>query len=135
MTRETALARGRAFLESALTDTCIVDREDPTLAVTNPVTGVVTKTYVTVYTGRCEVKQGGGTQAGQTEVAEATLRLASLDLKLPVVGSENVRADDRVTILTAVADTALVGRTFFITNQPTGSHKTTRRCSLTEALS
>jgi hypothetical protein len=135
VTRETTLAAGRAFLEGALTDTCIVDRENPALAVTNATTGVVTKTFVTIYTGRCEVKQGGGTQAGQTEVAAATLRLASLDLKLPIVGSENVRADDRVTILTAVADAALVGRVFFITNQPTGSHKTTRRLSLTEALS
>jgi hypothetical protein len=135
VSRETALVKGRAFLEGALTDACIVDREDPTLTVTNPTTGVVTKTYVTVYTGRCEVKQGGGTQAGQTDVAEATLRLASLDLKLPVVGSENVRADDRVTITACVFDTALVGRVFFTTNQPTGSHKTARRVSLTEALS
>jgi hypothetical protein len=130
MTRETTLARGRAFLEGALIDTCLIDRQ--TGASTNPTTGAVTPIYTTVYAGRCEVKQGGGASAGQTEVAEATLRLGSYDIKLPIDDALDVRPDDRVTITAARNDTDLVGRKFFLTGEAHATAKTGRRIAMTE---
>lgn len=135
MTRETTLAAGRAFLEQALTDTCLIERADPSLEVTDLVTGVVTKTYATVYEGRCEVKQGGGSPAGQVEVGEAAQRIGSFDLKLPVVDSPGLLTDDRVTVTACLFDTELIGRTFFLTSESHASHKTTRRLSMSEVES
>jgi hypothetical protein len=135
VTRETALAAGRAFLEQALTDTCLIEREDQSLQTTDPVTGNVTKHYDTVYEGRCEVKQGGGTPAGQQSVAEANIRVGSWDLKLPVDDSPGLRPDDKVTITACPADAELVGRVFWLTNEAHASHKTTRRLPMSERMS
>jgi hypothetical protein len=93
MTRETTLARGRAFLEPSLTDTCLIERL--TAEFTDPDTGVTTKTYTTIYNGRCQVKQAGGTEEGQSTVGEAVIRVGSWDLKLPVIGTEDRLDDDR----------------------------------------
>jgi hypothetical protein len=132
MSREIALTAGRAFVAGALVDTCVITRE--TGAVTDPDTGVVTKTYATIYTGPCQVQQGEGS-AGQSLVGEASLRLASLTLKLPIAGTENVRAEDIVTITACEMDSALVGRAYFLTGELAATFKTARKLGLTEVLS
>lgn len=135
MTRETVLAGGRAFLvtSGALSDTCIIERVSG--ESTNLTTGAVTKTYATVYSGACRVQAASANWAGPSDVAEAALRLASSELQVPVVGTEGLRIDDRVTILTCVGDADLVGRKFTLTGESRKSHATTRKLPLLEVLS
>jgi Family of unknown function (DUF6093) len=135
MGRENVLLAGRAFLltSGALTDACIIQRK--TGEVTNLITGVVTPTYSTVYTGPCRVQAASANWAGPTEVAEAALRLASSQLQLPVEGTEGLKIDDRVTITASLNDADLVGRVFTLTGESRKSHATTRKLPLLEILS
>jgi hypothetical protein len=68
-------------------------------------------------------------------VAEAALRLASSELQLPVVGTEGLRIDDRVTITACLNDADLVGRKFTLTGESRKSNATTRKLPLLEVLS
>jgi hypothetical protein len=131
--RETVLLAGRNFLvrSGALVDTCKIERRSGEVTVGT----VVTPTFATVYTGACRVQAAAANWAGPTDVAEAALRLASFELQLPVVGSEGLRIDDRVTILTCLNDTDLVNRVFTITGASRKSHATTRKLPLLEVLS
>lgn len=133
MSRETVLARGRAFLLAALVDTCRIERV--TAEDTNPLNGKVTKTWATVYVGQCEFQASTATWAGPATVAEAALRVAAATLKLPVVGSEGVAIDMRVTALTCLNDAEMVGRIYSVTGLSHKSHATTRKLSLQEVLS
>jgi hypothetical protein len=133
MSRESVLARGRAFLVAGLIDTCRIERvvaED-----TNPVTNVVTKQYDTVYTGPCRIQAATANWAGPATVAEAALRLAAAELQLPVVGSEGVAIDNRVTVLSCLHDTEMVARVYAVTGLSHKSHATTRKLPLQEVLS
>lgn len=135
MGRQSVLAAGRAFLVSsgALADTCIIERVSGESL--NPVTGKLTKTYTTVYSGACRVQAASANWAGPADVAQAALRLASSELQVPVVGSEGLRIDDRVTVLTCLNDADLVGRKFTLTGESRKSHATTRKLPLLEILS
>ena len=133
MGRENVVLAGRAFLvtSGALVDTCKIERKTGEVTIgTN-----VTPTYTQVYTGACRVQAAAANWAGPTDVAEAALRLASYELQLPVVGSEGLRIDDRVTVLTCLNDTDLVNRVFSITGVSRKSHATTRKIPLLEVLS
>lgn len=136
MGRENVLAAGRAFLTTsgALVDTCRIER--PASDFTNPTTGAVTKTYTPVYPdGPCRIQAAAANWAGPTDVAQAALRLASFELQLPVVGSEGIEIDDRVTVLSCLNDADLVGRVFTVTGVSRKSHATTRKLPLLEVLS
>jgi len=135
VTRETVVAAGRAFLavSGALADTCIIERVSG--ESTNQTTGKVTKTYATVYTGACRVQAASANWAGPGELAEAAIRRASSELQVPVVGTEGLKIDDRVTILTCVFDADLVGRQFTLTGESRKSNATTRKLPLLEVLS
>lgn len=135
MGRENVLLAGRDFLVSsgALVDACTV--QHPTGMSTNPANGVVTPTYATVYTGACRIQAASANWAGPSDVAEAALRLASFELQLPVVGSEGIEIDDRVTVTACLNDVDLVGRVFTITGASRKSHATTRKLPLLEVLS
>lgn len=132
MSRETVLARGRAFLFAALVDTCRIERV--TGESTNQTTGVVTKTWATVYQGPCRIQAPTANRAGPANIAEATVRLPPAELQLPVVGTENVTFDQRVTVLTCVNDTEMVNRVYFVAGISHKSHATTRKLPLTERL-
>jgi hypothetical protein len=135
VSRETVLAAGRAFLltSGALSDMCIIQRK--TGEATNLTTGVVTPTYSTVYSGACRVQAASANWAGPSEVAEAALRLASSQLQIPVVGTEGLKIDDRVTITASLNDADLVGRVYTLTGESRKSHATTRKLPLLEILS
>jgi hypothetical protein len=135
VTRETTLAGGRAFRDRVFFvngSTCHIERVSG--EATDLDTGVIVKTYITVYSGPCNVLQGSA-GAGQVTVGEDALRLNSPTLALPVVGSEGLLTDDRVTILTSLNDTDLVGRQYFLTGESHGSAKTTRSLPMTEVFS
>jgi hypothetical protein len=133
MTRESTLARGRAFLPPALVDTCTVERVAS--EVNNASTGETVKTYTVIYSGPCRVKMGAAQATRRVRtVGEAALRIASAELQLPVVGSEGILADDRVTVTACVHDTELVGLVFFIVGEHHGTWNTTRRLAMSEVL-
>jgi hypothetical protein len=133
MSRQTILARGRARLAEALIDTCLVERV--TGETTNLTTGAVTKTYTTVYSGACRVQAATANWAGPADVGQAAIRLAAAELQLPVVGSEGILIDDRVSITACVHDTDMVGRVYSVTGLSHKSEATTRKLPLQEILS
>jgi hypothetical protein len=132
MSRTSVLARARAFALAGFADTCTVKRV--TSVDTNPLTAVVTKTYQTLYSGACRVQTAGGA-AGLIDVGQAAPRSSSATLQLPVVGSEGIRPDDIVTIVTCVNDTELVGRIYHITGEHHASQKSARRLAMDEVIS
>lgn len=136
------LAAGRARVAQRFVDTCTIRRV--TGVDTNLITGVPTKTKVIVYDGGpanpgrggpCRIQQAAAPWAGPATVGQAAIRLAALELQLPVVGSEHLAVDDEVTIDTCAHDTELVGRVFVIVGLHHASEKTTRRLPLQEKLS
>jgi len=133
VSRASVLARGRAAAAAGMVDTCRIDYVAD--VDTNPLTGQVAKQRVIRYEGPCRVQQAAAPWAGPATVGEAALRLAALELQLPVVGSEGIQTEDRVTVLTCVHDTELVGRIFSVVGQHHASHKTTRRLPIQEVLS
>jgi hypothetical protein len=133
MSRASVLARGRAFAEGGFVDTCeIVRPGEPQTDLTD---GRVTTPTTAVYQGRCRVKQAAAPWAGPATVGEAQLRLAALELQLPIEGSEGIRVDDQVTITACVHDVELVGRVFTVVGEHAASHITTRRLPLQQVLS
>lgn len=126
MSRDSVLARGRAFAVTGFTATCLIQRVQS--LDTNPQTGVVTPTYVTIYTGACRVQSSGG--ASPVDVAQANRYEVPSTLQIPVAGTSDVRVEDRVTILTNPNDTDLVNRVFHITGLHRATHKTARRLEM-----
>lgn len=131
MSAASALARGRALAQSLMVDACLIERV--TGQTTDDLTGVVTPTYATTYTGVCKVQTSGsgamGDRADVGEVAQVVLRI---ELQLPVVGSEAVRRGQRATITACVHDAAPVGRTFLIRDEQHKSFATARRLQVEE---
>jgi hypothetical protein len=133
--RQSVTIAGRGFLvrSGALVDTCKIERKTGMAEDLN--TGVGTPTYTLLYTGACRFQAAAANWAGPSEVAEAALRLASFELQLPVVGTEDLRIDDRVTVLTCLNDVDLVGRVFSLTGISRKSHATTRKLPLLDVES
>lgn len=135
MSRDSVLARGRQFLIGELVDTCRIERS---VAVdTNPLTGGVTKQWAQVYLGACRFKQTDAVAkhvGGPSSVGQASVRLGALELRLPVVGTEGLLINDRVTVLTCAHDTEMVGRKFSIEGQHHSTFKTARGLPLIEVL-
>lgn len=123
MSIASVLARGRAAAEARMVDACLIR------AITGESTGpggVVTPTFATVYSGRCEVQQPDA-QARQEEAGEAYLLMSRRQLKLPVATSTGVRADQLVTITACIHDPDLVGKVFVVRDEFAKSHATSRR--------
>jgi hypothetical protein len=134
MSRESVLARGRAFAAGGFTDACRIWRESET-PDTHPLTGHVTAQQIEVYIGPCRVQQSAAPWAGPATVGDAARRLAALELQIPVAGTEGIRVSDRVTITACAHDVELVDRELVVVGEHHASHKTTRRLPLQEVLS
>lgn len=133
MTIQSALARGRAATERVrMVDTVTITRK--TGETTDPISAVVTPTYVTIYSGKCEVKQRQA-EPRTEEVAEADLLLVDRILKLPVATSLGILAEDRAVLDTCVNDPDLVGKVFRIRGEFGGSWTTARRLGIDEVTS
>lgn len=134
MSAASVLARGRVAAAALMVDTCII--EHPTgPGATDLVTGVVTVTYATVYTGPCRLSRDPrmpGVSSG--EVAEAHLAKLSSTLSVPmsVVG---VVEGDRVTMLTSAHDPELAGAQMRVMGPVHGTFLTARRFEVVEATS
>ena len=119
---EAVTLRGRVAAEALMIDSCLVERS--TGEVTDPVTGVVSEGWETVYTGVCKV-QGRQAQAASPVAGGHAFTVEQLMIHLPV--SAQSRLDDRVTIVTATMDPDLVGATFRLTELARGTYRTAYR--------
>lgn len=109
-------------------DTCLIQRVTGT--TTDPDTGEVVPTYVTVYEGRCKL-QTQGSYASTPAAGEYQWTATPLQLHLPVDGTADVGPDLRVEI-TASVDAANVGRTFRIRSDDRKTLQTALRCLIEE---
>lgn len=134
MSAATILARGRLAAERNMVDTCLI--EHLTSQTTDQASGVVTEYYATLYNGVCRVQQSNlGAVATPHRIGEATVRLLAMEIQVPVVGTEGADAEDRITILTCVHDTDLVGKVFHIKGVAHKTHATARRFQCQQATS
>jgi hypothetical protein len=123
----TILAHGRAAANNRMMDACTVRR---ITGVTTDSAGFVTPAKTVIYSGPCRITMSG--EGSPTEGGEATVAVLPLELHLPIVGSEDVRHLDEVTVDAARNDTALVGRTLRVSSKQIKSEATARRISVEE---
>jgi hypothetical protein len=103
------LAGRRAAAEALMVDTCRV--EHPT-GSTVDAAGRETFTYDETYVGKCRVRLRGAGGAALREVGDQQISLLSLEIEVPVPGTEGIQVGDRVTLLRATNDSDLLGREF-----------------------
>lgn len=131
MSAASVLARGRLLAESLMVDTCTV-----TAAValtTDDLTGVVTPTLATQYSGRCKVQIAGAGGGSRTEAGAVSAVVLRMELHLPVTTSTTVSHGDLVTITASANDPMLVGRTFVLRDIPPKSFPTAHRFGMEDA--
>lgn len=131
MSASSVLLRGRAAAEALMVDTCTIRRVAG--QVTDPETGVVTRTYSTVYSGKCKVQQQAGI-ARPERIAEAEVFVARLELHIPM-SVIAVASDDLATITASVHDPDLVDREFHVRELAHKTLATARRYSIVEVTS
>lgn len=130
MSRASVLARGRRMAEASMVDTCVIERIVGT--TTDPETGQVADQVVTVYSGKCRVQERGGYPRDITTSVDQPQLAVARELQLPVVGSEGVRAGDRVTFTASVNDPGLVGVVAWLRGEPAKTEATARRFHMEE---
>lgn len=127
------LARGRRAAEALMVDQCAIRRR--TGESTDPVSGVVTPTYATIYAGRCRVQQPGtGAQAREESPGEQYALLLRLEVHVPM-SVTGIEADDEVVITASEHDPDLVGRVMIVRDLAHKSHATARRLGVQERTS
>lgn len=130
MSRASVLARGRTAAEAGMVDACTIRRPSGT-GTTDPVTGVPSQSYTTLYTGKCRVQQQVAI-ARPHDVGEDKVWLVRFDLQLPMATSAGLEVGDRVTITTSVNDPDLTGRVFAVNELAHKTEATSRRIGIIE---
>lgn len=139
---EAFLARGRAFLEGRMRDTCRITKPGTGARVKNEETGTYTDPDpVTVYEGKCRIPRRSGattstSSAGSTSNTGTAWQVGEYPLAIPIdaPGSADVRPGHTVTYLTAADDPALVGQVFGITEPSRQSAATERRFKMKQVV-
>jgi hypothetical protein len=131
MSATTATLRGRLAAEANMVDACTIQRVTGTS--TNDTTGVVTITYLPIYSGKCRVQQSVPVSK-PADVGQAHVWLQRLELQVPM-SVTGIASDDLVTITASLLDADLVGRTFRVRELGHKSHMTARRVQLEEVTS
>ena len=129
LSAQTALARGRAAAQALMIDAVTVTR--PGTGTTDDLTGAVTNTPTTIYTGSAKIQQAAA-MGQRVDAGETSTILLRLEVHLPVVGSEQVRRGDLVTVTASVNDATLVGRKFRVHDEQYKSFATARRLGVEE---
>lgn len=110
MNRRAALlkTRARPAAERGMTDTCVIRRR--TGETTDPVTFVVTPTWVQVYAGKCRLQDTGSINGGaRTETPGQDYQLlVELQLQIPM-GAAVLEVEDEVTLTASENDPSRVG--------------------------
>jgi hypothetical protein len=122
-----AIARGQAFAESRMFDTCVIRRV--TGQVTDPDTNEVVDTLEDVYEGRCRFQQSD-IDPTQATVGEDFTLLQRMVVQLPMAAI-GFQTDDVVECLTS-HDPDLPGRRFFVRALAHKTEATARRLQLRE---
>jgi hypothetical protein len=128
MSLSTILAHGRAAAEQRMLDACTV--EHPTGVTTDDLTGAVTPTMATIYTGPCRITMSGN--GSPTDGGEVTVAVLSLQVHLPTDGTGDVVHGDLITVTAARNDPELVGRTLRVISKQLKSEATARRVDCEE---
>lgn len=123
-----ALAAGRTVAESLMVDSCIIDR--PGEPVTDPDTGTVSPSHALIHEGRCKVQQTLA-QSSSPEAGGAVFTVQGSRLDVPV-GVGPLETGDRVRIVTAVSNPALVGNVYRIVETFEKSWQTAQRVRVEE---
>lgn len=117
----------RRHADDQMKSTCTITRAGVGKGPWNPETGTYSPpARQTVYSGRCKV-QDNGRAVTTAEAGAVIAAVDSLELHLPVEGSEGVRRDDVAHIDSNPLDAALVGREFVVRGPHAGTAKTARR--------
>lgn len=130
MSAESALARGRLFAAKLFVDACTITRK--TGEATNPDTGTITPTSLTIYSGKCKV-QGASGFARPSDIGQAVLFLTRMQLHVPVTAPV-AQPDDLVTVTACVHDPDMVGRQWHIRGTPDKSWPTAHRYGIEEVV-
>lgn len=131
MSRVGALARGRAFAEEGMVDTCSIRRSTGSTVDDN--TGDESETWQSLYVGKCRVQQRTPGAQQQTPGEDVQLML-SLELQLPVTVT-GLRVGDEVTITASAHDPDLAGQVLLIRDLFAKTHPTARRVGVTRRTS
>lgn len=130
MTATATAARGQAFAETLMTDTCTITRAGS--GTFNETTGVYDTTPSTVYSGKCRVRPMAIRADHQVDAGDAAVQIWPFVVSLPLTVT-TVDASDTLTI-TASDDPGLVGRVLVVKSVALGSQITARRlgCDIQE---
>jgi hypothetical protein len=127
VSRDALVARGRIAAEAGMRDSCTIRRASG--GTTNPVTGLPTQPYTTLYTGRCRVQQVTAS-ASPADVGEDHVLLLGLVVQLPM-SVTGLEVGDQITI-DASADPDLVARVLLIESLAHKTDATARRVGVKE---
>ena len=117
-----ALPELQEATESLMIDSCVVERRSG--EVTDPVTGVVSDAWVTLYEGKCKVQ--GRSAVASERIAAGLLKVGEqLQVHFPV--GQGFQLDDRVTIVSATLNADLAGNQYRFTENARGSIRTADR--------
>lgn len=134
MSAQSAMLRGRHAAEQLMVDECRITRAGSGRGPWN----AATRDYdpappVTVYSGRCQVKVVDA-QVNDTVAGEAAIGVGRAVVKLPVLESTGVRADDDVELVRVSFDPDLKGRHFTVTAPDHQTFATARRLPCVEVV-
>lgn len=122
------LSRSRHMAERLMVDQCIVRRQ--TDMVTDPVTGVVSPAYETIYAGKCKVQTFTNRElikaAGEHQFI---IQRYEVHIPVSVVG---VRTNDEVLMSASTYDADLLGRSYRIVGLMNKSAGSARRLGVEE---
>jgi hypothetical protein len=113
-----------------MVDACVIRRV--TGETTGP-GGVITPTYLTIYTGKCRVQQPTAL-ARPHQPGEAFILMVRLDVQLPMTVT-GLQAEDQVLITSSALDADLAGRLFVVWDLAHKTHATARRVGVMERTS
>jgi len=130
MSRDTVLARGRAFALAGMVDACTITRSANGAVDEN--TGRIARTEQTIYTGVCRV-QNQRAQSRAEEVGEDRALLLPMEIQLPM-SVTGLCVGDQVTITASTNDADLVGRTFQVRDLAHKTEATARRIRVEEVI-
>ena len=131
MSRESAIARGRAAAEAGMTDTCTTRRQTGTAY--DDTTGATTPAWTDLYAGPCRMRQPNAS-ASRTSAGEADVLLQTPQVHLPM-DAVLLKPGDQITLTASATDPASVGRLFIVRAVPAHSQASARRYEVTERTS
>jgi len=125
VSRASVLAKGRAFTEASMTDTCVIRRAGGS-PVLNEETGQYEPSFVDVYSGPCKVRFITSTVSEQDYQSQTVVE-QQVVLSLPVEESTPVVVNDIAEITTSQTNVSAIGKTFRIAGLFDQTYATARR--------